>query len=163
MPVPDTAARRRERRAVSEWALAVGRPASAELIAQLQTMKVAHSHRRSLPYYAWPESTLVDLLWVDAASWGRTVEPTTRTRMAESLWTYLQFLEAHGLLHVSSGCLEDLLEIIGDTGGLTSDGRCRPGRAKHAAVVDLRRVERRRAVDGAGHRRRTVAAAIRHT
>lgn len=162
IPVPDSSDRKRERHAIVEWALAVGRPAQREALAQLQTMKVGYSQRRSVPYNCWTEAVLFDMLWVETAAWSRQAHPAARARMAETLWTYLQFLGAHRLMHPRSASVDDLLEIIGDAGGLTSDGRCRsrPQRAPVIAMAGRSSARRTRSI------RTPMASAggtIRHT
>jgi hypothetical protein len=111
----------RERiRAVSRWSLAQGRPVPAEHLALIIEAKVQWRDRASLDH--WTRTGVYQHLRCDVFNWCSLHRVLVPDGVPESLWTYLHFLDEHGLLAEGSDPLRRLLDPLRCYGGLGPDG-----------------------------------------
>jgi hypothetical protein len=123
-PTPRTIAPRPVRhhvRAVREWALARGRGVCPDAL----TAIVLAGQRPLDGPSVWRTDDVVQLIWIDVYAWCEQEEVPLPRALAETLWVYLAWLDAHGLLAAGSDPLALLLASLAAHTGLTQAGRPR--------------------------------------
>jgi hypothetical protein len=136
-------AARRVRVEVVRWALAHGRPLSADALTAVLAAKAA---RGSEPTARWQVESVRELVWSDVLHWCRQCGVAVPARLPETLWTLLDWLEATGGFAPGSDPLALLREPLCDSAGLdrrgrpraTSDARAAKGsRGRHPSAQPL--------------------------
>jgi hypothetical protein len=116
---------REHRCAVARYALAKGRPLNLDAITAILSAKELECETERHPFTRWTTDGLVTFLWGTVAEWcatrGIAIPPST----AESLWTYLTFLDDTGELASGSARIDRLREALRENTGITAGGRAR--------------------------------------
>jgi hypothetical protein len=118
-------------RAVREWALGQGRGVCADSLTAIVSAADRPLGRPSV----WRADDIASLVWIEVYTWCEQVEVPLPGHLPETLWTYLSWLAAHGLLAPGSDALVDLQATLATHTGLTRAGRprVRPHRSRAGA------------------------------
>ena len=108
-------------RDVSVWALASGRTLSPRALDVIVGAKLA----RQEPFGQWTEQAVNELLWAGILTWCRAHDVECPPAVAETLWSYLSYLQEHRGFVPPSDPLARLRAPLIAVGGLTRDGRLR--------------------------------------
>lgn len=116
---------REHRCAVARYALASGRPLNLDAITAILAAKEIESESDRHPFTRWTTDGLVSFLWGTVAEWCTARGIALPASTAESLWTYLTFLDEAGELASGSARIDRLQEALRENTGITAAGRAR--------------------------------------
>jgi hypothetical protein len=130
---------REHRRAVSRYALAEGRPLNLDAITAILAAKQVEAEHDGRPFTRWTTDGLVGFLWGTVVEWCTARGLGLPAGTAESLWTYLTFLDDTGELASGSARIDHLRQALRENTGITAAGRARhpSGRRRGAEVRTL--------------------------
>lgn len=130
---------RRHRCEVARYALRAGRPLNLDAITLILAAKQFESNAERRPFTRWTRRGLVGFLWGTASEWATRHGVALPESTAETLWTYLGFLDEQDQFASGSAPLAELRAELEDHAGLTSAGhRSRPA-GPVATLCRLRR------------------------
>lgn len=119
---------RHHRCQVARHALRVGRPLNLDAITLILAAKQFESRAEGRPFTRWTRRGLVGFLWGTATEWAARHAVEVPDTTAETLWTYLGFLDDQGAFAAGSAPIAELRAELADHGGLTAAGR----RSRHS-------------------------------
>lgn len=122
---------------IARWALAEGRPLNLDAI----TVILAARHREALAegrsFNRWTTNSVLTFLFGTADVWCDDQGVAHPPHLGESLFTYVEFLHASGVLSADSSRIVALRSTIADLAGLSTDGHRRPSTTEVAAQEPL--------------------------
>ncbi|MDQ1396405.1 MAG: hypothetical protein QOG64_1664 [Acidimicrobiaceae bacterium] len=126
-------------RRIRAWALAHGRPVDTTA---LQVILLVKQERCTEAFDCWTLDGLGEFIWTDVVGWCALNDVPRPAGVAETLWSYLAFLDEVGELTASSDDVELLQRSLVAYGGLNRAGRARNGsragqRRRPSAAADL--------------------------
>ena len=130
-----SAAQRRERCDLARWALEHGRPLTLDGATVILAVRQFECEQNATPRNRWTSSDITSFIWGSAVGWCSANETTVPVDLAESLWTYLAFLEDTGQLSSGSSRSHHLLAAVEETAGLDHTGRRLPPKVAPAPGV----------------------------
>jgi hypothetical protein len=123
---------------VARWALAHGRPLNLDAV----TVILAARHQEALvegwPFNRWTADSVLTFLFGTADDWCDRSGVARPTHLGESLLTYVDFLDASGVLSPGSSHVTLLRSTITDLAGLTPAGHRGSDGTTIAALRPLR-------------------------
>ena len=134
---------REHRTEVARWALAQGRPLNLDAITVILAVRQFEAETDRAPFTRWTTRGMVGFLWGSATTWCETIGVDLPPSLNESLWTYLSYLHAAHELASGSAPLNQLREVLVESGGLNRSGRARQARGT-GQLATTRRLEHRR-------------------
>jgi regulator of extracellular matrix RemA (YlzA/DUF370 family) len=130
---------RHHRCEVARYALRTGRPLNLDAITLILAAKQFESVAERRPFTRWTRRGLVGFLWGTASEWATRHGVELPESTAETLWTYLGFLDEQGQLASGSAPLAELRGELEDHAGLTPAGRRNRPAGPAAQLCRLRR------------------------
>ena len=123
---------------VARWALATGHPLHLDAITVILAVKSFESSIDGRPFNRWSAQSTLTFIWGSVREWcgARSIE--VPPQLAESLWTWFDFLGRHRQFASGSSTLGALRDVLVDTGGLTRSGRAPVTRSGRAPVTRAR-------------------------
>lgn len=140
-----TADQRAVRTAAARWALEAGRPLNLDAATVILAAKAFESTVDGRPFNRWAASGSVTFLWATVPEFCAARNVEVPACLAESLWTWFDFLSRHRQFASGSSTLGALREVLVDSAGLTRAGRAsrRPQRpAGEVSLMPRRAVQR---------------------
>lgn len=118
-----TAEQRAVRTAAARWALSSGRPLNLDAATVILAAKEFEASVDGRPFNRWSASGAVTFLWATVPEFCAARNVSVPAGLAESLWTWFDFLAHHRQFASGSSTLAALREVLVDTAGLTRVGR----------------------------------------
>lgn len=118
-----SAEQRAVRAAAARWSLGKGRPLNLDALTVILAAKEFESAVDGRPYHRWSASGAVTFLWATVPEFCAARNVQVPVGLAESLWTWFDFLAHHRQFASGSSTLGALREVLVDSAGLTRAGR----------------------------------------
>ncbi len=118
-----SAEQRAVRTAVARWALSSGRPLTLDAATVILASKEFEASVDGRPFNRWSASGTVTFLWATVPEFCAARNVVVPAGLAESLWTWFDFLAHHRQFASGSSTMGALREVLVDTAGLTRSGR----------------------------------------
>jgi len=118
-----TPQQRAVRTAAARWALSTGRPLNLDATTVILAAKEFEASVDGRPFNRWSASGSVTFLWATVPEFCSARSVQVPAGLAESLWTWFDFLAHHRQFSSGSSTLGALREVLVDTAGLTRAGR----------------------------------------
>ncbi|MFN8051725.1 MAG: hypothetical protein U0Q22_09830 [Acidimicrobiales bacterium] len=113
------------RREVARWALAAGQPLNVDALTVILAARHAEALVEGRPFNRWTANSVLTFLFGTADDWCDRHGVARQPHLGESLLTYVNFLDASGVLSSGSSSLRQLRSTISDLSGLTPSGHRR--------------------------------------
>lgn len=132
----------------ARWALTSGRPLNLDAVTVIIAARSFESAMEGRPFNRWTAQSTLGFLWGTAAEWCGSQGVEVPHTLAETLWTWFDFLAAHRQFANGSSTRTALRAVLVETGGLNRSGRSNRRQAD-ALVVTVPAGRRPSPTDGA--------------